>query len=78
MYGQQSVDLHLMRAFARTSSRYVGRMPMSSWQPIPAYLGLFGCLFMIFVCGSSLWWSSSATAGKILGAYGAVSGFPYP
>lgn len=30
---------------------------------------------MIFVSGSSLWWSSSATAGKVLGAYGAVSVF---
>lgn len=64
---------HLMR----DSHEYAAKTPLGWLQPLPAYIGLFGCLFMVFACGSSLWWSSSVTAAKILGAFGVVSAFQY-
>ncbi len=45
---------------------------LAGLQPLPAWVGLVGCLGTIFVCTTATWWSTHATAQKVAVAYGAV------
>lgn len=61
--------------FNRTSSSWQARTLLGFYQPLLAYVGLIGCLLMVFVCTSALWWESDATITKIMAAYASVSSF---
>ena len=42
-------------------------------QPVIAWLGLIGCLVIVFVFTTATWWSTPVNFSKVAVAYGAVS-----
>jgi hypothetical protein len=45
-----------------------------SWaQPIPAYIGLIGCVIIVFVFTSAAWWDTPVDFTIVATVYGAVS-----
>ena len=42
-------------------------------QPVIAWLGLIGCLVIVFVFTTATWWSTPVDFSKVAVAYGAVS-----
>lgn len=59
--------LELRKILSRNDELYISRMFKSRWQPLPAYIGIAGCLFVIIWSGVPAIWilgSRSATGGK--------------
>ena len=46
---------------------------LSSGQPIVAWVGLVGCLLIVFVLSTARWWNGSYTVGKVATAFAGVS-----
>jgi amino acid transporter len=46
---------------------------LSIFQPIVAWLGMTGCLLIVFVFNSANWWSTEITVQKVAIAYAGVS-----
>jgi yeast amino acid transporter len=45
---------------------------LSSGQPIVAWVGLIGCLLIVFVLSTARWWNGSFTIGKFATAFAGV------
>jgi hypothetical protein len=46
---------------------------LADFQPLIAYVGLIGCVLVVFVFSSALWWNGVVTFAKIASAYASVS-----
>lgn len=46
---------------------------LSSGQPVVAWVGLIGCLLIVFVLSTARWWNGSYTVGKVATAFAGVS-----
>lgn len=60
-------------SFSRNSPKYAPRVNLQRFQPIPAWIGLIGCL-LFFGFSSAEWWDhpERANPGNIASAYGVV------
>jgi hypothetical protein len=48
---------------------------MASLQPVPAWIGLAGCLLVVFVFSTASWWNGKdITFTKVATAYAGVRG----
>jgi amino acid transporter len=70
---------HLTGRYARYNRKDPNYKPVTllSWaQPVPAYVGLIGCVVIVFGFTSAVWWDTPVTFAKVATAYGAVSSLP--
>ena len=76
---------------SRNDPLYISKMFKSRWQPLPAYIGMIGCVFVVIWSGipalyilgaknsltsTDLLKSSVSLACDVLGAYSGVSSVP--
>jgi len=54
----------------QTRSRYPFK---PDFQPLLAYLGLIGCLVLVFILNTATWWTAGGNFKLIVTAYGGVS-----